>query len=78
MTDKEIIKGLECCYQALCCEECPYNSKNNTHSCFEYEICNNVLMNDIIGLISRQEAEIEELKEALHECHKHDILDCTK
>lgn len=78
MTDNEIIKGLECCYQTLCCEECPYNSKNNTYIRLKYVLCNDVLMNDIIGLISRQKAEIEKLKEALHECHKHDALDCTK
>lgn len=56
MTDKEIIKALECCYRKdTPCRDCPFN---------EFEDCNDVLMADyVFNLIKRQQAEIERLKE---------------
>jgi hypothetical protein len=64
MTDKEIIKALECCRDGLLnpafCKECPY---------YEKEICAVVSTNDALDLINRQQAEIERLSEAL-EIHK--------
>lgn len=57
MTDKEIIKALECCYRkgGTPCRDCPFN---------EFEDCNDVLMADyVFNLINRQQAEIERLKE---------------
>ena len=57
MTDKEIIKALECCYRkgGTPCRDCPFN---------EFEDCNDVLMADyVFNLINRQQEEIERLKE---------------
>lgn len=59
MTDKEIIKALECCYRkgGTPCRDCPFN---------EFEDCNDVLMADyVFNLIKRQQAEIERLQKAL-------------
>ena len=57
LTDKEIIKALECCYTLTggCEKNCPmYNFKN----------CNDTLMAGYVrDLINRQNAEIERLKE---------------
>ena len=56
MTDKEIIKALECCYRkgGTPCRDCPFN---------KFEDCNDVLMADyVFNLIKRQQAEIERLK----------------
>ena len=47
MTDKEIIKALECCYRkgGTPCRDCPFN---------EFEDCNDVLMADyVFNLINR-------------------------
>lgn len=55
MTDKEIIKALECCYiKGTPCRDCPFN---------ELEDCNYVLMAVyVFDLIVRQQTEIEKLK----------------
>ena len=53
MTDKEIIKALECCGIKHCCEECPYNG-------VKCKLMNGVL-SDALDLINRQQAEIERL-----------------
>ena len=68
MTDKEIIKALECCIKAKTnadCEalKCPFYDN-------EIDICmyvNNeeVLYANALDLISRQQAEIEELKKVV-------------
>lgn len=57
MTDNEIIKALECCGKPVleeCCLECPYHlgGQENCHK----------LLGDIIDLINRKQAEIEELR----------------
>lgn len=52
MTDKDLIKALECCNKDDC-DNCPY--KRN---------CKNV-MRDILDLITRQQAEIDDLTERL-------------
>ena len=55
MTDKEIIKALECCGKPVdenSCSECPYH-------CYE-EDCHKLLP-QAIDLINRQQAEIERL-----------------
>ena len=57
MTDKEIIKALECCgfeYGNLC-SVCPKYEKDN-------DFCQEELHNYAIDLINRQKAEIEKLK----------------
>lgn len=51
MTDKEIIKALECCLSSSLCTECPYHEIN----CCSIE-------RDCLDLINRYEAEIERLK----------------
>ena len=55
MTDNEIIKALECCFLSECdCKDCPYR---------DFEICDTAKMiNTVIDLIKRQQAEIERLK----------------
>ena len=71
MTDKEIIKALECCGKPVdenSCSECPYH-------CYE-EDCHKLLP-QAIDLINRQQAEIEELEAEIdkqYEQAKADIL----
>ena len=52
MTDKEIIKALECCMNGRCDDECPFRETR--------EHCHN-LDSLILDLINRYEAEIERL-----------------
>ena len=52
MTDKEIIKALECCLsQNGECDKCPQHSRN----------CVDDLLHQSLDLINRQKAEIEKL-----------------
>jgi hypothetical protein len=56
MTDKEIIKALECCedsYSSRKCLECPYYCCNAKKDCVDEMKC------DALDLINRQQAEIE-------------------
>lgn len=57
MTDKEIIKALECCVSESIedCQVCPYMF--DTIYCGQTKLCA-----DALGLINRRKAEIEELK----------------
>ena len=57
MTDNEIIKALECCCIALNCEECPCRGNNGT--------CTGVADFEVLDLINRQKAEIENLRHNL-------------
>lgn len=69
MTDNEIIKALECCNTAKTehhCDICPF---------YEYEKCTVSMLDSAVDLIKRQKEEIEKLKETLHECHKHEVID---
>lgn len=71
MTDKEIIKALECCYRKdNPCRDCPFN---------EFEDCNDVLMADyVFNLIKRQQAETDILKADLKRvCAERDARICT-
>ena len=54
MTEREIIKGLECCYTGHGCKDCPYYCGN--------EDCPELLIKDALDLINRQNAEIERWK----------------
>ena len=60
MTDKEIIKGLECCKDygddGMSCKDCPYAECDSKRGCAS-EMCE-----DALDLINRQKAEIERLK----------------
>lgn len=66
MTEKEIIKGLECCskFSPGICKECPcYDIPSN--------MCTRMLMQNALNLINRQKAENEELTEKHHnECRQ--------
>ena len=56
MTDKEIIKALECCAEGFKCRStCPYIDEQD---------CTSRLFKDAVDLINRQQAEIERLQEA--------------
>ena len=62
MTDKEIIKALECCNKAVyqnSCEGCSYHHIQGR--------CTENLLKDTIYLINRQQAEIERLKKKVEE-----------
>lgn len=66
MTEKEIIRGLECCNNnSVCvCLGCPLNYRHN-NGCISYLTAN------ALDLINRQKAEIEELTEKHHnECRQ--------
>ena len=56
MTDKEIIKALECCIEDEDCAHCP--------SIKEMPYCSNDIMVGALNLIKRQQAEIERLNSA--------------
>ena len=66
MTEKEIIKRLECCSKVSfgICRKCPY------YSIPSYE-CSYLVKQHALNLINRQKAEIEELTEKHHnECRQ--------
>ena len=63
MTDKEIIKALECCMNGRCDDECPFRETR--------EHCHN-LDSLILALINRQQAEIERAN-----CHIHKLVNVT-
>lgn len=54
MTDNEIIKAMECCYDGGKCKDCPLNGLK--HCGFEEKV---------LDFVNRQKAEIEKLKEQL-------------
>lgn len=61
MTDKEIIKALECCQISGTCKECPLLYRRNAD-------CVDCLASEVLNLINRQQNEIikkfaEKLKE---------------
>lgn len=57
MKDKEIIKALECCIGYSECSKCPFNS--GAAGTIE---CKSECMTEALGLIKRQNAEIERLE----------------
>lgn len=54
MNDDEIIMALECCQKNVLCEQCPLKEKSS---------CINKLSTYALDLITRQQAEIERLKD---------------
>lgn len=59
LTDEEIKKALECCIEVKKdCYGCSLQNKWN---------CDNALIQNALDLINRQKAEIESLKNSLHE-----------
>ena len=59
MTDEQIMQGLKWCYQVEgSCGDCPYRPDD-----IKKAKCHDRLGNDVIDLIKRQQAEIEELNE---------------
>ena len=63
MSDKEIIKSLECCAgDGYTCDDCEYFKLDfsDTHYCCDY-----FLKQDALGLIKGQQAEIEMLQNDL-------------
>lgn len=57
MTDNEIIKTLEClCGGGDSCTECAYHKK------YRFDECRKQVAKDTLGLVKRQQAEIERLK----------------
>ena len=60
MTDDDIIKSMNCCTGSCnCCTECPAKAYNVE--------CGNVLKFNALNLIMRQKAEINRLKNEIHE-----------
>jgi urease gamma subunit len=53
MTDKQIIKALECCHNGGKCDDCPCERTGDCN--FEYEV---------LDLINRQKAKIERLADS--------------
>ena len=59
LTDEEIVKALDICYNSTCCtNECPYFNKNGRNFCMEGK----AFYKNLEDLINRQKAEIERLK----------------
>ena len=61
MTDKEIIKALECLFGCVDCRECLYSPR------YEFPLCQQQVAKDTRDLINRQQAEIEQLKKKVEE-----------
>lgn len=60
ITDEEIVKALEICYNTPCCtNDCPYFNKNGRNFCMEGK----AFYKNLEDLINRQKAEIERLTE---------------
>ena len=60
MTDKDIIKALECCISDENCENCPLHHKKIENACVLTVV---EFYKEILDLINRQQAEIERLQE---------------
>ena len=72
MTDKEIIKALECCISDENCENCPLHHKKIENACVLTVV---EFYKEILALINRQQAEIERLNIRLRkERHQFDDL----
>ena len=68
LTDKEIVKALECCCIEHACGKCPY-TRNKGCSCI------NGILKDALDLINRQKAEIERLLQKLQRPQDADPMD---
>lgn len=69
MTDKEMIKAIECCLKSpVDCDNCAYTK-------YPVRDCNTILKNDIADLINRQQQEIEKLKADI-DVLKSELNDC--
>lgn len=60
MTDNEIIKSLEICVNGGKCKDCAINPHRGN-----YGYCTSLALREAFGLINRQKAKIEKLKEQL-------------
>ena len=67
MTEKEVIKALECCLsdELEDCDKCPLKNFPD-----DYIGCRNNLIKVTIDVINRQKAEIEQLKKEKEEMHQ--------
>lgn len=74
MTEKEVIKALECCLSDEWedCDKCPLEKFPD-----DYIGCRNNLMKVTIYLINRQKAETEQLKKEKEEMHQ-DVIHTEK
>ena len=73
MTDKEIIKALECCTgdEWDICDKCPYQKYKTGRGCTYH------ILRDTFDLINRQQAEIERLQIRLRK-ERHQFEDLGK
>lgn len=67
MTDKEIIKALECCISDENCENCPLHHKKIENACTLTVV---EFYKEILDLINRQQAEIERLQNEIGSLNK--------
>ena len=67
MNDNDIVNGLECC-MGCNCNECPYIDKGDADG---ITTCKDLLINDALKLVFRQQKEIERLKKELYAPLKH-------
>ena len=70
MTDEQIIKAADVCRTPNTCRGCPYHVLGTAG-------CISILMKDVFGLINRQKAEIESLKQIIDE-EDNEILELQK
>lgn len=63
MTDKDIIKALECLSGfALKCRECPYSSR------YKFPLCQQQVAKDALDLINRQQAQLADERAKIEIC----------
>ena len=64
MTDKEIIKALECCCSVGLCTECPFENLTSAE-------CGEIMLKEAINLIKRQQEMIDSLIAGQETLQKH-------
>jgi hypothetical protein len=70
MTDEQTIKAFEYCMnQNECRSCCPYDDDEDTN-----EGCTSKLVEDVLDLIKRQQAEIERLKEEIRKFERYPVI----
>ena len=72
LTDKEIVKALECCSINKKCTGCYFNTQTTD------DMCPRVLMRNTLDLINRLQAENERLKKEVKNCKEHYKMACSE
>lgn len=75
LTDNEIIKAFECCYNDKPCSDCPFYVDCN---CTTPKNDTEFLPKKIVEIINRLQAENERLKKETKKCKEHYKMACSE